>query len=208
MTHPTPTLRTALFHLAAAGLVASLFAGCDDAAPAPEAEPTATPASALPSAPTPDEQPLLAATAPAAAAPSSARLEGPSGAELSAPEEVAPRGPELRRVGDVAVRRMALSRWVEAREPVDPDDVFTASSDRLYAFFDVRNDGEDEAYLSVTFEGPAGRSTGHVELSVPAGAPRWRTWAWTRHATEPGTWQAVLRDEGGALLARHDFVVE
>ena len=117
------------------------------------------------------------------------------------------REPSLRTVDGVSVRRMMLSRAIEEREPVSPSTEFRASSDRLYAFFDLRNEGDEEASFLVTFEGPGGRSAGHIELRVPANAPRWRTWAYTRNATEPGEWVAQLHDVDGHLLGSRAFII-
>lgn len=123
------------------------------------------------------------------------------------PEVAEPEAPSLRSAEGVSVRRMMLSRTIEDREPVAPSTEFHASSDRLYAFFDIRNENDEEATFLVTFDGPGGRSAGHVELSVPADVGRWRTWAYTRNATEPGEWVAQLHDVDGNLLGSQAFTI-
>lgn len=117
------------------------------------------------------------------------------------------RTPELSSAEGVTVRRMMLARTIEDREPVSPSTEFRATSDRLYAFFDIRNEADADATFLVTFDGPDGRSAGHVELSVPADVGRWRTWAYTRNATEPGEWVAQLHDVDGNLLASQAFII-
>ena len=47
-----------------------------------------------------------------------------------------------------------------------------------------------------------------VDLEVPASVPRWRTWAYTRHAKEPGPWRVEVRDSDGVLVGALPFVVE
>jgi hypothetical protein len=46
-----------------------------------------------------------------------------------------------------------------------------------------------------------------VPLKVSAGAPRFRTWAFTRRAHDEGTWTVVVRDAHGKSLARESFTV-
>jgi hypothetical protein len=58
----------------------------------------------------------------------------------------------------------------------------------------------------VTFVSPSGVAHGPIELEVGA-APRWRTWAYTRAASKPGSWHAVVRNENGKELAKTEFEV-
>ncbi len=112
------------------------------------------------------------------------------------------------RADALSVHRLALTREIEDREPVDASDTFAASRERLFAFLELRNRGGAEQELSVTFEGPDGRSTGHVMLSVPANVWRWRTWAWTQGADEPGAWTAQVRTADGTLISEQTFTIE
>lgn len=123
--------------------------------------------------------------------------------------EVDPHTPELAE-GPLRVRRLIVATGVRDREPTGAADVFALGAQRrLYAFVDAANATADDARLRVTFEPPgAGESTGHVALDVPAGAPRWRTWAYTRHVYEPGRWHVVVRGPDGRELARRAFDVE
>jgi len=187
---------TSLIFFAALGAGLLSAVGCGDTAPEPE-PPAVVEVAPVEHHATPSTQAAVHESAP--------RIVETPAIEDEPPPPVEP---ELRAHADVTLRRMALSRTIEAREPVDAGDVFGASSDRLYAFFDIRNGSEEEQTFTVTFEGPAGRSTGHVELTVPAEVPRWRTWAWTRNATEPGDWVAEIRSADGTLLGSHDFTIE
>lgn len=124
--------------------------------------------------------------------------------EPAAPEP----SPELGAHAGVTVRRMAVTRTIEGREPVDGGTTFVASHDKLYAFVDIRNEGDELEIVHVTFERPDGRTTGHVELDIPANVGRWRTWAFTRHAQMPGDWVAVLATDDGVVIGRVPFSVE
>jgi len=123
------------------------------------------------------------------------------GAGLAAPP------PELLAVDGLRLRRLALSRSVESREPVDPSVEFQSEAAPLFAFVDVANETDNPAEVVVTFESPSGRSVGHVTLGVPASSPRWRTWARSHMITEPGSWTAVVRTVDGSLLGRMEFTV-
>ncbi len=188
-------LRTTTAFALTAILIASL-AGCSESARA------ATPAPTTELAPAASED----TETPAEITETPEAIEAPAVAE--APETPSLDEPSLHSVEGITARRMVLTRRIEDREPAAATTNFSASSERLYAFFDLRNTTDEDATLFVTFEGPGGRSTGHVELDVPADSFRWRTWAWTQHATEPGEWVAQLHDEEGELLASQPFVVE
>ncbi|UCH30342.1 MAG: DUF2914 domain-containing protein, partial [Myxococcales bacterium] len=60
----------------------------------------------------------------------------------------------------------------------------------------------------VHFIGPEGQVSGGIELVIPASAPRWRTWAYTRYAKKPGLWRVEIRDVNGSLIAALPFEVE
>lgn len=113
--------------------------------------------------------------------------------------------------GDIEVRRILATTAIENREPVDPRELFALEeleeSGRIYAFFDVRNDSDVDAHLNAVFISPTGQGHGQVELTIPAGARRWRTWAFTR-ALATGTWDVELRAADGTVLAERRFGVE
>lgn len=197
--------------LGALGLVLAL--GCGDAetnvAPASSATPSAATAA---TAPATAAEPTSERPAPASAAlPTAvvARSEVPS-STLTAPARprAAETGAELTSAQGVTLRRFALTRRIEDREPVAPSARFTASSDRLYAFVEAASTADEERELVVSFFGPGSRHTGVVTLTIPADAPRWRTWAYTAHANEPGAWTAEVRTKDGALVGRQRFVIE
>ena len=175
----------------------TLACGCTEPASADAPVATATPA-ATAAEPTPEPTPARA-EAPEAEAPAPTRTERTERTE---------RRPERRAGAPLRVHRFVVARDVVDREPVDAGETFAASDERLFAFFEFRNRGGDEQELSVTFEGPDGRTTGHVMLSVPADVWRWRTWAWTRGADEPGEWTAQVHDADGALIGSQTFTVE
>ncbi len=136
------------------------------------------------------------------------------GAEPSpAQEEPAPEAPSyeptLDTRGSVRVRRLVVATGIRDHEPNGAADVFQVDAQRrIYAFVDAVNDTGERAALEVTFEPEEGESTGHVALEVPAGARRWRTWAYTRHVYTPGRWLAVVRAPDGQVIASRPFDVE
>ena len=80
---------------------------------------------------------------------------------------------------------------------------------KLFAHFELTNrEGTDDRHPMVVFIGPDGQERGLVELDVPAGAPRWRTWAFSRNVQTPGDWRGELRDEDGNVLTDHEFTIE
>lgn len=108
---------------------------------------------------------------------------------------------------ELAIRRLVVARGVEGREPTDPTDRVTLSEgERLYAFVELHNRNGVPGAVSVEFEAESGRTTGAVRLSVGA-SPRYRTWAYSTQIDEPGVWHAVVRDEAGRVLGRHEFDV-
>ncbi|MCA9528615.1 MAG: DUF2914 domain-containing protein, partial [Myxococcales bacterium] len=108
---------------------------------------------------------------------------------------------------DVSVRRVALTRAIVDREPLEPATEFEAKPKRLYAFVDLRNDGDGPGKVRVRFLGPDHAVTGDVLLDVPASVPRWRTWAWTQYATRPGPWEVVVERADGTRLDSATFTV-
>ncbi len=51
-------------------------------------------------------------------------------------------------------------------------------------------------------------TVGHVQLSVPGGAQRFRTWGNTRMIRDPGHWVAVVSTVEGVELGRAPFEVK
>ncbi len=108
--------------------------------------------------------------------------------------------------GKLAVRRLVLAGGVKDREPVDAGTSFK-SSHKVYAFVEVENKGGGPAEIVVEFEPPGG-GTAHGDVTLAVGpAPRWRTWAFTRTASQAGSWTAVVKNKKGDVLARAPFEV-
>lgn len=199
--------------LGALGLMLAL--GCGDAetnvAPTASSATSSTATAATTSATTTEPTSERAPAPASAALPTAvvARAEVPS-STLTAPTRprAADAGPELASADGVTLRRFSLTRRIEDREPVAPSARFTASSERLYAFVEAASTADEERELVVSFFGPGSRHTGVVTLTIPADAPRWRTWAYTAHANEPGAWTAEVRTKDGALVGRQRFVIE
>jgi hypothetical protein len=104
------------------------------------------------------------------------------------------------------VERLLVARGIEGREPQGLDTIFGADEKRVYAFVEVDNPERAPGGVTVEFVDPTGHALPPIDLSVGESS-RWRTWAFTRRAHAPGTWQAVVRDDGGRVLASTQFDV-
>lgn len=123
-------------------------------------------------------------------------------------EPIDPFAPDLATRGSVRVRRLIVATGVSNHEPTGASDEFElGEQSRYYAFVDAVNETGDPIELNVTFEPPSGETAGFVGLDIPAHAPRFRTWAWTRHVYTPGRWHAVVRAPDGHVIARRAFDV-
>jgi hypothetical protein len=111
-------------------------------------------------------------------------------------------------VEGLRISRLVLARDIEDREPVDADSRFSPDEERIYAFMEMVNASDEDKQVVVTFERDDGTSVGHIRVNVPAHSPRWRTWAWTRHANTPGTWTAVISTPEGTEIGRERFEIE
>ncbi len=134
-------------------------------------------------------------------------IEAPSTEELPLEE---PRSfePELETFDGLTIERLITAPEVERREPVAATSVFGHHDERVYAFVEVSNTSEEDKSVLVHFVGPEGQVSGGIELRIPAAAPRWRTWAYTRHATKPGLWRVEIRSKDGTLIGALPFEVE
>jgi len=115
--------------------------------------------------------------------------------------------PTLESEDGLSIRRLITAPEVEHREPVAATSTFGDDGRKIYAFVDVENASERDRSLQVFFIAPSGRVTGGVELLIPAKAPRWRTWAYTRNADELGVWRVEVRSDTGALVGSLPFEV-
>ena len=179
-------------------MMASVFAGCDRAAPsvAPPAQVAAASAPCAAPGPQAGATPAIPATAAA-----------PTPAPAPAPVKVATPKPSAR-PAELKVKRLVVAEGVADREPVEAGTSFKAGEvERIYAFVELENASREPGQVTVAFE-PAGGggASGNVTLEV-GGAPRWRTWAYTRAAKRPGAWTAVVRSADGEVLARTPFEV-
>lgn len=196
-------------------VIALTLAACsqqEDARLAPSAAPApaAAPPSAVPGeAAAPAGAAAAAVPAPAGApspAPAAATAKDTPNAVAAAPaKDQASKPSSSHAAGGLAVKRLVLASRVVEREPevvLEPK-----VNEPLLAFVEAKNDKADEERLIVTFEHESGTKVGFVELSVPGGAKRWRTWARTKNVKEVGNWAAVVRTADGQELSRTAFIV-
>ncbi len=188
--------------LAGSAVMFAVAVGCGERSSTPAPEPTAAlPAS---SGEQTDEAKTEAEPAPTEIEPAPAVAE-------PAPEPE-PEGPalgeaEVGESGGLGVRRLVVAAGVEGREPIGAATAFEGGQ-RLYAFVEAANETEEDRQLFVTFEGPEGRSVGHVALDIPADSPRWRTWAYSRMVDQPGLWEAVVQTDEGEVVGRIAFQID
>jgi len=184
---------------------------CGTTEEAPRGAPTAPPIAKA-------TGPALTAAPPAVAAPPvtangapGVSLPGAAAAPKSGPAMATPTGPQgaakaENPTGDkLEIRRLLLASRVIDREPELA--LAPRVNEPLLAFVEAKNQANAEERLVVTFEHESGTKVGFVELRVPAGTKRYRTWARTRNLKEAGNWTVVVRNGGGAELGRAAFVV-
>jgi hypothetical protein len=122
---------------------------------------------------------------------------------VSAP---APAPKPVKHADKLALKRLAIARGVENKEPVDEGTSFNAKESRVYAFLEVENPEKLPGEVTVEFQPPKGKANGEIKLAVGEGS-KWRTWAFTRQAHEEGEWTAIVRDAKGRELGRQTFNV-
>lgn len=128
-----------------------------------------------------------------------ARRRASSGGDVVAP-------PEAGAPTELKLKRIQLSQAIEGREPVDPDETFSArDTDALYAFIEVQNPEKRAGKIFVSFVPPMGAPS-KVTLKV-GDVTRWRTWAKRKSPKAVGTWHVVVSDEKGRELGRRSFEV-
>jgi len=147
---------------------------------------------------------VVATTAPApSAVPAVVAMSSATIAPKAA--DVAPRAVE-KHAQKLTVTRFAVARDVKGREPVDVGTRFDTTEPRLYAFVDVANPEKAPGEITVEFQPPKGSARGNVTLKVGE-SERYRTWAFTRLAKDPGQWRAVVKNDRGEILAEESFEV-
>lgn len=107
--------------------------------------------------------------------------------------------------GELRVERLALSRSIADREPVEAGLFFNLKDEKLFAFVEMANEGPEARSIFVTFRHESGFTAGLVELEIPAHSPRWRTWAFSRNVQLSGLWTLVIEDEDASVLDSVDF---
>ena len=115
--------------------------------------------------------------------------------------------PTLQSDDGIAIRWLITASNIEGREPVGASPVFADDEERVYAFLELSNESSEARTVKVFFMSPSGKVRGGVELELPANAPRWRTWAYTRFADELGLWRVEVRSSAGALLGSLPFEI-
>ena len=174
----------------------------------------------VPNDPVPPRTPVLTATAPEPLLPAPGADRHEPLAETFEPEPAEPATAEvglaepapaqlgLAPAADgLRLHRFVTTSAVEAREPSAAASSFESGTERVYAFIEAENESAEARTLRVHFIGPRGTVSGGVELEIPGSSPRWRTWAYTRFATEPGLWRAEIRDENGLLVGALPFEI-
>ena len=121
---------------------------------------------------------------------------GKANGEIDAPSEA------------LKLRRFVVARKIQNREPVAGDD-FKLGSAPVYAFVEFENSARDTRSIRLMFQNEETKATvGHVKLTVPGGAERFRTWGNTRMIRDPGHWVAVVSTADGVELGRAAFEVK
>ena len=115
--------------------------------------------------------------------------------------------PALESYDGLTIERLVAASAIEEREPALASSIFGNGEDKIYAFIEASNSKQSDQTLMVHFIGPGGEVSGGIDLQVPALAPRWRTWAYTRHAKAPGIWRVEIRNREGVLLGVLPFEV-
>lgn len=109
-------------------------------------------------------------------------------------------------IGHVKLKRIQFSHRIEGREPVDPEETFSAAeTDQLYAFLELSNDSKQKGKVVVFFIPPQGSRT-KVTLDV-GDKSRWRTWALRKSPKAIGTWKVVVQDMSGKEIGHRTFEV-
>jgi len=116
---------------------------------------------------------------------------------------------ELKAASDgLKLKRFVVARKIENREPVAGDE-FKLGSAPVYAFVEFENSARIARSVRVMFQNEDTKATvGHVKLTVPGAAERFRTWGNTRMIRDAGHWVAVVSTVDGVELGRAPFEVK
>ncbi|HET7541532.1 MAG TPA: DUF2914 domain-containing protein [Polyangiaceae bacterium] len=151
--------------------------------------------------------------APAASLGSIAKIVNAAPSALPAPSasgSVAGKGEAELASGSAGLKlkRFVVARKIANREPVTGGD-FSVGSAPVYAFAEFENAAHAARSVRVMFQNQDTKATvGHVKLTVPGAAERFRTWGNTRLIRDPGHWVAVVSTDDGVELGRASFEVK
>lgn len=109
-------------------------------------------------------------------------------------------------VSGFSIPRIALSSGVEKREPTALRKSF-ANGSRVHLFMEARNLSDNEQTLVVHWHDPALADPVSVPLTVPAKAPRYRTWANSSPIKRPGAHEVSVQIKDGPEIYRSSFEV-
>ncbi|MFZ1866407.1 MAG: DUF2914 domain-containing protein [Polyangiales bacterium] len=156
------------------------------------------------------DAPTLTATASPVSPPQieQAKVELALEGSTAAQQPDRPLMPTLESHDGLTIERLVMASAIEDREPALASSIFGNGEDKIYAFIEASNSSQSDQTLMVHFIGPGGEVSGGIDLEVPASAPRWRTWAYTRHAKAPGIWRVEIRNPEGVLLGVLPFEVK
>ncbi|PIE05931.1 MAG: hypothetical protein CSA75_02200, partial [Sorangium cellulosum] len=102
---------------------------------------------------------------------------------------------------DLNVKRLVVASGVKDREPYGTSNTFEVGKKPVFAFVEIANRSSHDGDIVIVFEKGSTRR-GWVQLDVPAGSGRWRTWGYTRGLVQAGTWVVVVREKAsGKKLA-------
>jgi len=101
--------------------------------------------------------------------------------------------------------RFVVCAGVADREPVGEADTFPATTEKVYAFVELKDIAADTEIVVVWFHGES--EAGRTTLTVRQGA-RWRTHAYKTLHNRTGAWRVEVLDAGGARLGEAAFTVE
>jgi hypothetical protein len=104
-----------------------------------------------------------------------------------------------------SIKRMAISRSIEDREPVASGDFFSSAAEELFCFLDARNIEQDATVSFIWYH--ENRELARVELPLQKGS-RWRTWSSKKINGLKGAWKVELQDSSGIIRHTVTFTVE
>jgi hypothetical protein len=135
-------------------------------------------------------------------------VAAPSASVAGAPATNAKPLSDDKRSDGLQLKRIVVAHKIENREPVTGDDLKLGSAP-VYAFVEFANSARDARSIRLMFQNEQTKaSVGHVKLTVPGGAERFRTWGNTRLIKDPGHWVAVVSTIDGVELGRATFEVK